>query len=128
MEINKTLFEMKSVQTFIVPKVTSKVYEIEDFFREQKNDREVVKQHYNDKVEEIMKKLDGLISQVGESRTLREEEDLEHAKMGQQTKNKSMVLQKQEDELKARVLRLAKRNYHSLGTFIRLVDYMVVET
>lgn len=62
MEINKTLFEMKSVQTFIVPKVTSKVYEIEDFFREQKNDREVVKQHYNDKVEEIMKKLDGLIS------------------------------------------------------------------
>jgi len=26
------------------------------------------------------------------------------------------------------VLKLAKRNYHSLGTFIRLVDYMVVET
>ena len=48
--------------------------------------------------------------------------------MGQQTKNKSMVLQKQEDELKARVLRLAKRNYHSLGTFIRLIDYMVVES
>lgn len=62
MEINKTLFEMKSVQTFIVPKITSKLFEIEDFFREQKNDREIVKQHYNDKVEEIMKKLDGLIS------------------------------------------------------------------
>lgn len=53
---------MKSVQTFIVPKITSKLFEIEDFFREQKNDREIVKQHYNDKVEEIMKKLDGLIS------------------------------------------------------------------
>jgi len=26
------------------------------------------------------------------------------------------------------VLKLAKRNYHSLGTFIRLIDYMVVET
>ncbi len=39
-----------------------------------------------------------------------------------------MVLQKQEDELKNRVLRLARRNYHSLGTFIRLIDYMVVET
>ena len=48
--------------------------------------------------------------------------------MGQQAKNKSMVLQKQEDELKSRVLRLAKRNYMSLGTFIRLIDYMVVET
>jgi hypothetical protein len=39
-----------------------------------------------------------------------------------------MVLQKQEDELKNRVLKLAKRDYHALGTFIRLVDYMVVET
>ena len=128
MEINKTLFEMKTVPTFVVPKVTAKTYELEDFFREQKNERELVKQHYNDKVEEIIKKLDGLVGVVSESRTLREEEDIEHAKMGQQTKNKSMVLQKQEDELKSRVLRLAKRNYHSLGTFIRLVDYMVVET
>jgi len=25
-------------------------------------------------------------------------------------------------------LKLAKRNYNSLGTFIRLIDYMVVET
>ena len=52
----------------------------------------MVKQHYNDKVEEIIKKLDGLVGIVGDSRTLREEEDLEHSKMGQQTKNKSMVL------------------------------------
>lgn len=48
--------------------------------------------------------------------------------MGQAAKHKSMVLQKQEDELKNRVLKLAKRNYNSLGTFIRLIDYMVVET
>lgn len=51
-----------------------------------------MKQHYNDKVDEIIKKLEVLVTQVGESRTLREEEDLEHTKMGQQTKNKSMVL------------------------------------
>ena len=31
---------------------------------------------------------------------------MEHTKMGQQTKNKSMVLQKQEDELKNRVLQI----------------------
>jgi hypothetical protein len=53
---------------------------------------------------------------------------MENSKMGQAAKNKSMVLQKQEDELKNRVLKLAKRDYNSLGTFIRLVDYMVVET
>ncbi len=53
---------------------------------------------------------------------------MEHAKMGQANKNKSMVLQKQEDELRARVLRLARKNYNTLGTFIRLIDYMVTET
>ncbi len=39
-----------------------------------------------------------------------------------------MVLQKKEDELKTRVLNHALKNFKSLGTFIRLVDYMVVET
>ena len=76
----------------------------------------------------MSKRLSYLVLAVGDSRTLKEEEDLENAKMGQAAKHKSMVLQKQEDELKNRVLKLAKRNYNSLGTFIRLVDYMVVET
>jgi hypothetical protein len=88
-----------------------------------------VKDHYNTKVDEIIqKRLTLLVTAVSDSRTLKEEEDLEHAKMGQAAKHKSMVLQKQEDELKNRVLKLAKRNYHSLGTFIRLIDYMVIET
>jgi gamma-glutamylcyclotransferase (GGCT)/AIG2-like uncharacterized protein YtfP len=87
-----------------------------------------MKSHYNERVEEIIKKLETLVGLVSESRSLREEEDMEHAKMGQANKNKSMVLQKQEDELKARVLRLARKNYNSLGTFIRLIDYMVTET
>lgn len=100
-----------------------------DFLDSQKDAREKVKEHYNAKVDEIIsKRLSPLVKAVSESRTLKEEEDLEHAKMGQAAKHKSMVLQKQEDELKNRVLKLAKRNYHSLGTFIRLVDYMVVET
>lgn len=33
-----------------------------------------------------------------------------------------------EDALKNRVIKLAWQNYNSLGTFIRLIDYMVVET
>jgi len=39
-----------------------------------------------------------------------------------------MVVQKMEDALKNRVIKLAWLNYNHLGTFIRLVDYMVVET
>ena len=69
------------MKTFMVPKM-SKAYELEDFVREQKTERETVKQHYNDKVEEIIKKLEILVQVVSESRTLREEEDLEHTKMG----------------------------------------------
>ena len=88
-----------------------------------------MKEAYNSSVDDIISnRLSGLVTKVSDSRTLKEDEDLEHSKMGQAAKHKSMVLQKQEDELKNRVLKLAKRNYHSLGTFIRLVDYMVVET
>ena len=121
---------MQSLKTYTVPKATAnKGFElVRDFIETQKGERESVKEHYNARVEEIISvRLATLVTKVSESRTLKEEEDLEHAKMGQAAKHKSMVLQKQEDELKNRVLKLAKRNYHSLGTFIRLVDYMVVE-
>jgi len=47
--------------------------------------------------------------------------------MGKAAKHKSMNLMKQEKKLKERVMSLAERNYASLGTFIRLIDYMVVE-
>ena len=46
---------------------------------------------------------------------------------GKSLKCKSMNLMKQEKKLKQRVINLAERNYNDLGTFIRLVDYMVVE-
>lgn len=82
MEINQNLFEMSSVHTFSIPK-SGKGMELEDFIREQKQDREnFIKQHYNDKVDEIIRKLETLVGAVSESRTLREEEDLEHTKMG----------------------------------------------
>jgi hypothetical protein len=100
-----------------------------EFVQEQKSKRDgEVKTHYSTKVDHIItKSLDSLVNNVSESRTLKEEEDLEHAKMGQAAKHKSMVLMKEENALKNRVLKLARRNYQSLGTFIRLVDYMVVE-
>jgi hypothetical protein len=127
MDINKTLYVMQTPKTFIVPKGTKNV-SLTDFVNDQKQGRDTQKAHYNDKVDEITKRLSLLVEGVSNSRTLKEEEDLEHAKMGQAAKHKSMVLQKQEDELKDRVIKLARRNYESLGTFIKLIDYMVVET
>jgi hypothetical protein len=70
--------------------------------------------------------LSNLIKQITESRNFKEEEDMEGG-FGKSLKNKSMNLMKQEKKLKQRVINLAERNYNDLGTFIRLVDYMVVE-
>ena len=73
---------MQVQKTFHVPK-GAKQFELEEFVREQKNERENVKGHYNEKVEEITKKLESLVGKISESRNLREDEDIEHTKMGQ---------------------------------------------
>jgi hypothetical protein len=83
---------MQQNKTFKTPK-NAKFFDLEDFVKEQKTERDNAKQHYNERSEEIQdKKLAQLITIITESRTLREEEDLENNKMGQATKNKSMVL------------------------------------
>ena len=43
-------------------------------------------------------------------------------------KSKSRVKIKEEDMFKSLVRSLARRNYNSLGTYIRLIDYWVTET
>jgi hypothetical protein len=42
MDINRTLYEMASVKTYMVPK-TGKTFELDDFVRDQKSEREIVK-------------------------------------------------------------------------------------
>lgn len=127
MEINRLLFEMQSKTTFYVPK--SVATPIDEFAQSQRGHHETVKLFYKEKVEESIKTcLTTLIQEIDESRTLREEEDLENTKKGKAEKKKSIVLQKQEMSLKNQVLRLARQNYKSIGTFIRLIDYRVVET
>jgi uncharacterized protein YaaR (DUF327 family) len=66
MEINKTLYDMQTFKTFIVPK-SGKTMDLNDFISEQKASRDTVKTHYIEKVEEINKKLGGLVTSVTES-------------------------------------------------------------
>jgi uncharacterized membrane protein YgaE (UPF0421/DUF939 family) len=89
----------------------------------------VAKFHYKQRVEEDIRTiLVDMTKKVQDSRTLREEEDLENTKKGKAEKKKSIVVQKEENKLKNQVLKLARRNFRSLGTFIRLIDYRVVES
>jgi len=83
MDIQKTLYEMQSQRTYTVPKAGKAFELVGDFVEQQKTNREAVKEHYNAKVDEIIsKRLAPLVTAVGDSRTLKEEEDMEHAKMG----------------------------------------------
>jgi hypothetical protein len=85
---------------------------MDEFNNEQQKHRQETKTHYNDKVEDIIhKKLVKLIENISESKNISDQDDLESTKIGQAAKNKSMVVQKMEDELKARVLKLATTNY-----------------
>ena len=73
---------MRSKQTFKMP-ANGRYNKIGDFIADQKNERERIKTHCNDRVEEIISnRLAKLVEAVGESRSLKEEEDLEQAKMG----------------------------------------------
>ena len=68
---------MRSKQTFNIPP-NGRMNKIGDFIAEQKKVRDDIKGHYNDKVDDIIsKKLSSLVEAVGESRSLKEEEDLE---------------------------------------------------
>lgn len=59
----------------------------------QKMHHEDVKTHYRTKVdEEIKNALVALTKKISDSRTLREEEDLENSKRGKAEKKKSIVL------------------------------------
>lgn len=126
-EINKILFEMQSKPTFIINKNTSTSFEISTFMEDQKKDRDVVKSTYNLLVEDIILKGENVIKAIENSTSMTDQDDLDNNKIGQAAKHKSMVLLKEEKNLKNRVNFLAQRNKTNIGTYIRLIDYMVVE-
>jgi hypothetical protein len=101
LEINKILFEMQSKMTFEFNKNNKNQVDLNEFTESQKSHRDTQKQHYNEKVDDIItKNLIALVHELDQSRSLKEEEDLESTKMGQAAKHKSMVLVKEENRLK----------------------------
>jgi hypothetical protein len=127
-EINRILYDMQVKPTFLIVKQQQN-FDIQNFMEEQKGHRELMKGAYNNSVDDIItKRLANLVKSIEDSTSVSEQDDLDSAKMGQAAKHKSMVLMKEELKLKQRVNFLATRNKTNLGTFIRLIDYMVVET
>ncbi len=127
-DINRILYEMQNNPTFNINKNNSASFEIQAFMEEQKSNRDLTKGKYNTFVEDIIQnKLANLLKAIENSTSMTDQDDLDNNKIGQAAKHKSMVLLKEEKNLKNRVNYLAQRNKTNLGTFIRLIDYMVVE-
>ena len=53
---------------------------------------------------------------------------MDNTKKGKAEKKKSLVVEKQNKAVRNQVITLARMNFKSLGTFIRLIDYRVIET
>ena len=101
---------------------------IDEFLTEQQKNRADCKQIYNEKVDDITKCLSDLVKRLQEEQIARQEEDLENSQRSQANKNDSMSKKTQENALRNKLQKLTKRNFQNLGKYIRLVDYMVIET
>ena len=129
MTVNKHLYEMQIKKTFdIRDRAKNLSWERDEFNTEQIKVREVAKTEYDKKMEIINNKLYEVSNEVEASRNIKDDEELDHNKIGQKIKTKSMVKMKEEEKLVKECKRLAEKNCENLGQFIRLVDYMEVET
>jgi hypothetical protein len=73
--------------------------------------------------------LTKIAQEITKSKEIQDEEDFENAKSQvKKVKHKSMVKMKEEENIKNMILMIAKRNISSIGVFIKLIDYMIVET
>lgn len=126
LKINKGLLKMSLNKTFTLP-ISNKPYSLDDFNKEQKQERENTKKAYI--VDDFIDDLTKIAQEITKSKEIQDEEDFENSKSQvKKVKHKSMVVQKEEENIKNQISMIAKRNISSIGIFIKLVDYMVVET
>ena len=94
----------------------------------QKTQRTQAKKDFEITIEKLVGECEGVCQTVRESAILPEMEDLDPAKLGQRNKKKSMVQQKLEEKDRRHKMQLAEEHKSMLGFYIRLVDYMSIET
>ena len=95
MDVNQLLYEMQARQTFHIKKSPSHV-DIDEFTTEQRAHHEDVKAFYKGKVEDNVKaSLVKLIKEIEDSRSLKDEDEMDNTKKGKAEKKKSLVVEKQ---------------------------------
>jgi len=126
LEANGLLFEMTTPKMMEIKE--NRVMDISEYDSNQRDQRADAKKSFEATVEKLISQLETVCQAVKESAIQPEIEELEQNKFGQQSKKKSMVKMKEEERKRRQHLELAREHEDMLGDYIRLFDYMVIET
>lgn len=129
MEINRCLFDLQQNKTIFSKISDNKTWEKGDFNYEQDQTRKMASAQYEsiiaNKMTVVVRKVQ---NEIYEKCNLKDVEDQDEMKFGQQVKQKPMNLKRREEEEKAYLLQIANRDRERLPNFVRLVDYVMIET
>lgn len=127
MEIADELYKVQQEPICIMPQQFQK-NDLEQFKIDQKSSHKKAESQYKKIVENIIRKINHVSHNVVSRCDLKDEDDLDGGFGGQPIKNISMVQAKIEQKLKRKQMALAKNDNAKLKYFIRLMDYMAIET
>ena len=128
MDMNQMMYELQLGRTLSINIQANKTWEIDDFKTDQKKARADATRHYDVIIERVISKLDVVCKEVIERTNQNNNQENEEARFGQQVKQKPMNEVRKEAEENAYLLGLAEKDRGRLKNFIRMVDYMVIET
>lgn len=124
-KVNELLYSMTTCDLL---DISDKIIDLSAYFELQKNKRTQAKKEFEITIEKLTGECEEVCQAVRNSAILPEMEDLDPAKLGQRNKKKSMVEQKKEEKERKHKMQLAEEHKNMLGRFIRLADYMSIET
>lgn len=125
-KVNELLYNMTT--SHLLEFKDNKVLEIGAYADHQRDDRTEVKKEFETTIEKLISECENVCQAVRDSAILPDLEDMDPAKLGQRNKKKSMVQQKLEEQERRHKLNLAEEHRGMLGYYIRLIDYMAIET
>jgi dynein heavy chain len=129
MEINRCLYDLQQNKTIFSKIGDNKTWEKTDFNYEQDQTRKQASGQYEsiiaNKMTVVVRKVQ---NEIYDKCNLKDVDDQDEMKFGQQVKQKPMNLKRREEEEKTYLLQIANRDRERLPNFVRLVDYVMIET
>eukprot|EP00828_Plagiopyla_frontata_P006289 TRINITY_DN1271_c0_g1_i2.p1 TRINITY_DN1271_c0_g1~~TRINITY_DN1271_c0_g1_i2.p1 ORF type:complete len:1883 (-),score=297.33 TRINITY_DN1271_c0_g1_i2:372-6020(-) len=128
MEMNQTMYDMQLLSSISTNLNQVNNQELESFKTDQQRARGESQTQFNNNMDKLIAKLEQVCKEVIDRTLTKETDEMDEGRFGKQIRQKPMnVIRKEKEERKYR-LNLAHSDKQRLGNFIRLVDYMTVES